>query len=416
MRVAVIGQGYVGLPLALAAAAAGHTVLAVESDPNRLDSLARCHSYIVDVSDEDLREAAASGRFIPVTDLRGQPAADVYLIAVPTPITEADEPDFRFLDGALATVAGTAAPGALIVVESTVYPGAIRHHVAPLFEQLSGLQAGTDVRFAHSPERIDPGRDAQYTEIPKLVGGLDEQATAEARAFYETVFKHVVPVSSAEIAEFAKLFENTFRYLNIAFANELGRAAREMDVSFHEVVQAAASKPYGFMPFSHGPGVGGHCLPNNIHYLNHALRSVGRPSTLLSTAAQVNGAAPSYVVERLERSLERSGMTVEGATVLILGLAYKPGVADARNSPTYDISDALVARGARVRVVDPHVPEGAGAVSFTRAELTEMECADADAVLVVTDHEDFDYAMVFQNAPLILDCRGRFDSAKVEQL
>ncbi|MGN5382357.1 nucleotide sugar dehydrogenase [Streptomyces lasalocidi] len=383
---------------------------------DRLNALKQCRSYIVDVSDEDLREATAGGRFFPVRDLRDHSAADVYLIAVPTPTTESDEPDLRLLDSALATVADSAGSGALIVVESTVYPGALRHHVAPLFERLSGLRAGIDVWFAHSPERIDPGRDAQYAEIPKLIGGLDERATAEACSFYETVFRNVVPVSSSEVAEFAKLFENTFRYVNIAFANELGRAAREMDVSFREVVTAAASKPYGFMPFFHGPGVGGHCLPNNIHYLNHALSSVGRPSALLTTAAQVNNAAPEYVVERLVTALKHRGQSVEGVTVLVLGLAYKPDVADARNSPTYAISDLLAARGVQVRVADSWVPESREAGSFSRVPLTVEECANADAVLLVTDHDDIDYGLVFENARLILDCRGRFDSPKVEQL
>ncbi|BBZ15286.1 nucleotide sugar dehydrogenase [Mycobacterium branderi] len=416
MRVSVIGQGYVGLPLTMALVEAGHTVLAVESDPNRLAALRRAQSYIVDVSDEALSQALATRRFTPVPDLQGQQHSDVYLITVPTPVNADDEPDLRYLDGALDTAAQTAQPGALVIVESTLYPGATRGHAVPRFEARSRLRSGIDVHFAYSPERIDPGRDDSYVEIPKIVGGIDTQGALLASSFYETVFKKVITVSSAEIAEYVKLFENIFRYVNIAFVNELSQSARAMNIDLREVVAAASSKPYGFMPFSHGPGVGGHCLPNNIHYLNHALRGAGRSSSILTACTQVNNGVANYVADRIEQALQAAGKSVATASVLILGLAYKPGIADDRLAPTYAISAELAGRGAHVKVADPHVPAAVAGEHFTRVELTAAQAAAADIVVIATDHKDFDYGLVLDHAPLIFDCRGRFDSQRVEQL
>ncbi|WP_406003000.1 nucleotide sugar dehydrogenase [Streptomyces sp. NBC_00829] len=415
MLVAVIGQGYVGLPLSLAVVRAGHSVLAVEADPVRLRALREGRSYLSDVTTADLREAAADERFVPVPDLTGAEAVDVYLIAVPTPVTGAGTPDLSLLDRAMDEVARSARPGALVVVESTLYPGALRRHVAPRFTRVSGLRPGTDVHLACSPERIDPGRDGDHREVPKLLAGLDDTATATAHAFYATVFKDMVPVSSCEVAEFAKLLENTFRYLNIAFVNELSVAADAMGVSFREVVAAASSKPYGFLPFSHGPGVGGHCLPNNVRYLGHALAAAGTPSTLLESARRVNESRPAYVVDRLRRSLVRRGGDLAGAEVLLLGLSYKAGVPDIRESPTLAIGDAIASAGARVRIADPRADTGDVRLP-SLVELTPRQCARSDAVVLVTDHDEMDYDMVLAHAPLLLDCRGRFNHPRVEQL
>jgi UDP-N-acetyl-D-glucosamine dehydrogenase len=414
MRVSVIGQGYVGLPLTMALVDAGHSVLAVESNPDRLTALHRARSYVVDVSDEELSEALST--FAPVSDLAGQRASDVYLITVPTPVDDENEPDLRYLDGALDQVAQTAQPGALVIVESTVYPGATRGHAVPRFEARSGLRSGVDVHFAYSPERIDPGRDDSYVEIPKIVGGVDTEAALLASSFYETVFKKVVTVSSVEIAEYVKLFENIFRYVNIAFVNELSQSATAMNIDLREVVAAASSKPYGFMPFSHGPGVGGHCLPNNIHYLSHALRRAGRSSSILTACTQVNDGVSRYVADRITHALGLAGVPVHTANVLILGLAYKAGIADDRLAPTHAISAELAGRGAHVMVADPHVPAAINSAHFTRVELTAAQVAAADITVLVTDHPDFDYQAVLEHAPLIFDCRGRFDSARVEQL
>ncbi|MGW8379824.1 nucleotide sugar dehydrogenase [Streptomyces sp. ODS28] len=416
MQVTVIGQGYVGLPGSVAIASAGHTVYAAETDPTRYSALVDGTSYVSDVPSHELRALLDSGRLRPVRDAAQAPSSDVYLIATPTPLTPSKEPDLGAVDGALEAVARTAAPGALVVLESTVYPGALRRHVAPRFERLSGLRAGESVHFGYSPERVDPGRGTPLRSVPKLVSGLDDRAAKLAREFYETVFDDVIQVSSSEIAEFAKLCENTFRYVNIAFVNELSKGAHAMGVSFREVVDAAATKPYGFMPFHHGPGVGGHCLPNNIHYLNHALEEAGHPSALLAAAERVNDSMPGYVVERLRRGLLRNGTPLEGSRVLILGRAFKAGVADARNAPAHAISSLLAAAGAEVRVADSWLGTEGASEDFTPVELTAEECAAADAVMLVTDHADVDARLVLDAARLVLDCRGWFSAPEVEQL
>lgn len=416
MRVAAIGQGYVGLPLSIAIASSGHTLYAVEIDPARYESLRDCRSYLVDVTDEELRRETENKRYVPVSDLADVPEVDVYVISTPTPLTEEKQPDLSTLDRALAQVAEVARPGALIVIESTIYPGATRRHIAPLFERLSGLTAGVDVFFAYSPDRVDPGRDSVLCDVPKLVSGLDDRSLDAIRNFYGTVFKEIVPVSSCEVAEFTKLLENTFRYLNIAFVNELSKATSEMNISLREVISAASTKPFGYMPFHHGPGVGGHCLPNNVHYLNHALHSAGHKSELLTAAAEINDSMPRHVIQRLAASLEPRGRTLQGATVLILGVAFKSGVADSRNSPALAIAAELVSLGATVKVTDPWLGIDIVSDTFTAVELTAQECRGADAVLLVTDHEEIDYETVLASADLILDCRGMLNAAEVEQL
>lgn len=416
MLVAVLGQGYVGLPLSIAMASSGHTVHAVDTNPRRYQSLVDCRSYIVDVSDVALHREAGARRFLPAPSLAEVPPVEAYVIATPTPLTDDRTPDLRYVDAALAQIARHARPGVLIVVESTVFPGAMRDHVAPTFERLSGLVSGVDVSLAYSPERVDPGRGLRLSEIPKLVAGLDEAADAAAAKLYETVFEQVVRVPSCEVAEFAKLYENTFRYLNIAFANELSRASRAINISFRDVVSAASSKPFGFMAFHHGPGVGGHCLPSNVHYLNHVLAAAGQPSELLAAATTINDSMPQYLVDRLAELLERRGKQLQGSTILLLGLAFKAGVSDSRNSPTYRIAELLVASGAKVKVADPWFDSDADTDLFTMVELNREECAATDAVLLVTDHDQIDYDLVLDAADLVLDSRGKLRRAEVEQL
>jgi UDP-N-acetyl-D-glucosamine dehydrogenase len=414
--VAVLGQGYVGLPLSIAMASGGHEVHAVDVDAVRHRSLVDCRSYIVDVTDADLLRETAAGRFKPAATLAEVPAADAYVVAVPTPLDTEQVPDLSHLDAAITAIAGHAQRGALVMVESTIYPGAMRDHVAPLFHRLSGLEPGQDVYLGYSPDRVDPGRGWKLEEIPKLVAGLDEESDAVAAKLYESVFEQVVRVPSCEVAEFAKLLENTFRYLNIAFANELCRASRALDISFRDVVSAASSKPFGFMAFHPGPGVGGHCLPNNVHYLNHALAKAGQPSLLLDHAARINEAMPRYSVERLADSLARKGKSVIGSTVLLLGLAFKSGVSDARNSPTLRVAELLAAAGARVKVTDPWVERFPATPTFDLVKLCRAEVAAADAVVLMTDHDQIDYDAVLAAADVVLDCRGKLRHAEVEQL
>jgi len=416
VRVAVIGQGYVGLPLSMAMAFVGHTVHAVESNIARLDALKEGHSYIVDVRSAELRRELDAGRFRPVADLDGVPPADVYVIATPTPVTEQHQPDLRYVDEALAVVAGSVQPGALVVVESTIYPGALRNHLAPLLERMSGLRSGVDVFLAYSPDRVDPGRDTAIREVPKLVAGLCDKATTMAEEFYGSVFKEVVSVSTCEVAEFTKLFENTFRFVNIAFVNELSIAANAMNVSFREVVAAASTKPFGYMPFHHGPGVGGHCLPGNVHYLQYALGTAGHQSDLLEAASRVNDAMPRHAVQRLASALEAKGRSLKQANVLVLGLAFKSGVADCRNSPALAICQALAEADATVRATDPWITDGEVSELFTTVKLTDAQCDWADAVMVVTDHEQLDYQTVLRSDCVVLDCRGILQANGVEQL
>ncbi|WP_159029901.1 nucleotide sugar dehydrogenase [Streptomyces marincola] len=416
MLVAVIGQGYVGLPLSMAVASAGHTVLAVESDPERHAELSEGRSYIVNVDSADLGRAVDDGRLAPVRDLSAVPPADVYLVAVPTPVTADREPDLGPVFGAMRTLAESIRPGALLVVESTLQLGGLRDRVRPYLASLVGDDVAGRIKMAYSPQRIDPGRNLDYRDIPKLIAGLDPAATTAATQFYNTVFKDVVPVSSPEVAEFAKLLENTYRFVNVAFVNEMAKLAHTIGVDFRQVIDAAASKPFGFMPFYPGPGVGGHCLPNNVHYLRQGWRDGGGTSDVLTAAIHVNDGMPAYTVRRLEKALERRGSGLAGARVLLLGLSYKADVADARHSPAYAVSSEIVARGGQVRLADPLDPPHAGPESFVRVELTRRECEEADAVVLLTDHEGVDYEMVIESSRLVLDCRGRLRGERVEQL
>ncbi len=417
MRVAVVGQGYVGLTLSAALVRAGHHVFGVESDTGRLNSLKKAQSYIPDVKRETLAYMLDSGRYTPAASLDRLPPAQVYVIAVPTPSARNGEPDLRHVDVATDAVARVAGESALVIVESTMYPGSLRNHVAPRLEAGSGLRVGGRLHLVHSPERIDPGRtDIPLEAVPKLVGGIDLASTVAGAKFYESVFEHVVPVSSSDVAEFAKLLENTYRYVNIAYVNELGQAAHAMGIDFREVIDAAASKPYGFMPFHHGPGVGGHCLPNNVTYLRHALRKAGFVSTVLDAAENVNTAMPGYVVRRLESSLRRRGSSLRGASVLLLGLAYKAGVPDWRNSPSHAVGRALIDHGAKVFAADPLIRKDAFPADLDRVELSGDECARHDAVLLLTDHPGVNYEQVIGAAPFVLDCRGHLGAPTVERL
>jgi UDP-N-acetyl-D-glucosamine dehydrogenase len=416
MRVAVVGQGYVGLPLAIEACRAGHDVLAVESDPYRLSSLRGASSYIPDVPSPALRECVGSGRFTPMADLAGAPPAEVYVLAVPTSSTASNEPALEFLDRAVRSVAAAAPQGALVVIESTVHVGATRRHVLPLLEATSRRRVGSEIHLAYSPERIDPGRrTVSFSEVQKLVSGVDTESGTLARKFYETMFDNVQLVSSCEVAEFAKLFENTFRYLNIALVNELALAAHNASIDFREVVAAASSKPYGFMPFHHGPGVGGHCLPNNVRYLQHSISQFREPSKILDAAMEVNESAPGNVVDRARDALDRHGRSLRGATVLVVGIAYKPNVPDVRAAPALEIIRRLQAHGARVRVADPLAADEIRRLGMEPVVPTRQECRAADLVVIVTDHDNVDYRMIAREARLVLDCRGRINQPAVEQ-
>lgn len=407
---AVVGLGYVGLPLALAYVDAGYRVIGYDVDGDKIASLQAGSSYIGDVADEQVAAAVARGAFAPTTDPARLGEADVVAICVPTPLTADKEPDLSFLADTAETLSARLRPGQLVVVESTVYPGATRELVLPILKK-SGLAAGRDFWLAFSPERVDPGNKAfPLKEIPTVVGGLDAAAAELAAAFYEPVVSEVIKVSSAEAAEMSKLLENTYRAVNIALVNELKVICDKMGLDAFEIIEAAASKPYGFQKFAPGPGVGGHCIPLDPYYLAWRARQFGHESRFVELAGRVNDEMPEYVVSRLEGALGARGLKLAGARVLVLGVAYKANVDDLRESPALVIIDLLRKRGADVAYHDPYAP----ALPKTRkydfglasTPLDAETLKDYDAVVVTTDHTGVDYDMVFREARLVVDARG----------
>ncbi len=407
---AVVGLGYVGLPLALAYVDAGYRVIGYDVDGDKIANLQAGSSYIGDVADEQVAAAVARGAFAPTTDPARLGEADVVAICVPTPLTADKEPDLSFLADTAETLSARLRPGQLVVVESTVYPGATRELVLPILEK-SGLAAGRDFWLAFSPERVDPGNKAfPLKEIPTVVGGLDAAAAELTAAFYEPVVSEVIKVSSAEAAEMSKLLENTYRAVNIALVNELKVICDKMGLDAFEVIEAAASKPYGFQKFAPGPGVGGHCIPLDPYYLAWRARQLGHESRFVELAGRVNDEMPEYVVSRLEGALGERGLKLSGARVLVLGVAYKANVDDLRESPALVVIDLLRKRGADVAYHDPYAP----ALPKTRkydfglasTPLDAETLKDYDAVVVTTDHTGVDYDMVFREARLVVDARG----------
>jgi UDP-N-acetyl-D-glucosamine dehydrogenase len=407
---AVVGLGYVGLPLALAYVDAGYRVIGYDVDPDKIEKLVAGRSYIGDVTDEQVAAAVAEGAFAPTTDPARLGEADVVAICVPTPLTADKEPDLTFLGDTAATLSAHLRPGQLVVVESTVYPGATRGFVLPLLEQ-SGLAAGRDFWLAFSPERVDPGNKAfPLKEIPTVVGGIDAAAMELAAAFYEPVVTEVIKVSSAEAAETSKLLENTYRAVNIALVNELKVMCDKMGLDVFEVIEAAASKPYGFQKFAPGPGVGGHCIPLDPYYLAWRARQFDHESRFVELAGRVNDEMPEYVVLRLEEALGERGVKLADARVLVLGVAYKANVDDLRESPALVVIDLLRNRGVDVAYHDPYAPALPRTRKYdfglTSAEFEPGAVREYDAVVIATDHTGVDYDMLFREARLVVDARG----------
>ncbi|HUU57538.1 MAG TPA: nucleotide sugar dehydrogenase, partial [bacterium] len=389
-RAGVVGLGYVGLPLAMAYVDAGYRVLGYDVDPVKAEELKAGRSYIGDVADEQVAAAAAAGAFEVTTDASRLAEPDVVAVCVPTPLTAAKEPDMSFLDDTAETLARRLRPGQLVIVESTVYPGATREAVLPRLEK-SGLAAGRDFWLAFSPERVDPGNKAfQFKEIPTVVGGTDEASGRLAAAFYKPVVQEVIKVSSAEVAEMSKLLENTYRAVNIALVNELKVICDKMELDVFEVIEAAATKPYGFQEFTPGPGVGGHCIPLDPYYLAWRARAVGHESRFVELAGQVNDEMPAYAVARLEEALRARGRAdLAGARVLVLGVAYKANVDDLRESPALVVIELLRRGGADVAYHDPYAPALPKTRKYdfglTSAPLDAGSLKTYDAVVIITD-------------------------------
>jgi UDP-N-acetyl-D-glucosamine dehydrogenase len=410
--VGVIGLGYVGLPLAVAFAREGCDVIAVDVDQHKIEAIAAGDSYIEDVPSELLAEV--SGRIHATTRYAQLAQADAVLICVPTPLTRNREPDLGPLIEATRSLAGVLRGEQLVVLESTTYPGTTRERVAPLLEE-SGLAAGRDFHLAFSPERVDPGRtDFTLRSTPKVIGGLTDACADRAEELYGLVCDQVVRVSTPDAAEMTKLLENIFRSVNIALVNELAMLSDRMGIDIWEVVEAASTKPYGFMPFEPGPGMGGHCLPVDPFYLSWRAREFDMATEFIELAGKVNQQMPYHCVAKAQRVLNDAGLSVKGARIALLGVSYKPGVGDTRESPALKIVSLLTELGANVSYHDPHVP----ALSDYGLASTPLDdvVADADLVLVVTAHPSVDYDVVARRARLMLDLRGVTRSSRMDSV
>jgi UDP-N-acetyl-D-glucosamine dehydrogenase len=400
--VGVIGLGYVGLPLAVAFAQAGCEVVAVDVDPRKIEALAAGESYIEDVPAELLREV--SGRIHASTRYARLAKADAVLVCVPTPLTPNREPDLGPLLDSTQALAEVLQAGQLVVLESTTYPGTTRERVQPILEE-SGLAAGQDFHLAFSPERVDPGRtDFTLRNTPKVIGGLTDACAERAAELYGLVCEQLVRVSSPEAAELTKLLENIFRSVNIALVNELAMLTDRMGIDIWEVVDAAASKPYGFMRFEPGPGMGGHCLPVDPFYLSWRAREFDMATEFIELAGKVNQQMPYHCVAKVQRALNDAGLPVKGARIAVLGVSYKPGVGDIRESPALKIIALLRALGAEVAYHDPHVP-ALGELGLESLSL-EDALSDADMALIVTAHPGVDHELAAERARVVLDLRG----------
>ncbi len=412
MKIGIIGLGYVGLPLAVAFAESGHDVVALDADTRKVESLERGESYIEDIPSSAL--APLGERLRPTTRHADLASCDAVIICVPTPLTGSREPDLSYLLDAGKALSQVLQAGQLVVLESTTYPGTTRERLAPILEE-SGLKTGSDFFLAFSPERIDPGRtDYTVKTTPKLVGGMTEECTERARALYALICDEVVVLSSPETAELSKLLENIFRSVNIAFVNELAQLCDRLKIDVWEVIDAASTKPFGFMRFEPGPGMGGHCLPIDPFYLAFKAREHDFYPEFIELAGKMNQAQPAYCAERIERALNDLGKPVKDSKILILGVSYKAGVGDMRESPALKITELLRELGGDVSYHDPHVPElpkfGLRSVDLDTA------AAAADIAAIVTAHPGVDYEALAAAVPVLVDFRGVTRAIEAENL
>ena len=417
LRVAVIGQGYVGLPVAMASVAAGDDVVGFDLDERKIAGLAAGRSHVVDETDDDVAAALATGRYHPSDSVDDLAGVEIFVITVPTPLSEG-MPDLSFVTQAAQMLGPHVKPGSTVILESTTYPGTTDELLVPILERHSGLTAGTDFHVGYSPERIDPGNSTwTFRRTPKVVAGLTPGCLAEVQSFYSRLVDRTVPVSHTRVAELTKLLENTYRHVNIALVNELAMHARAMHVDIWETIEAANTKPFGFTAFWPGPGVGGHCLPIDPSYLSWRIeRELGVTSRFVTTANDVNNHMPDYVVSRIQRGLNDRRKAVNGSRVLVLGIAYKKNTNDARETPATGVVQGLARLGADVQVHDAHVADHPLDAVAERVELTDDRVAGADAVVLVTDHDDLDYPSIQRLATYIFDTRRRFDGDNVEFL
>ncbi len=417
-RVIIVGQGYVGLPLAVRAAEQGYDVVGFDLDKSKIDLLRAGTSYIEDIPSSRLETIIANGTYRASDDPADLADFDLAVISVPTPLTEG-LPDLSYIESSASMLGGHLKPGACVILESTTYPGTTEELVAPLLEQASGLRVGHDFQLGYSPERIDPGNKTYTLETtPKVVSGIDAASLARVQGFYDKIVARTVPVRSPKEAELTKLLENTFRHVNIALVNELAMFARDLGIDIWEAIDAAETKPFGFMPFRPGPGVGGHCLPIDPSYLSWRVkRSLGQTFRFVELANEINEHMPDYVVRRLVAALNTRELPVKGRRILVLGLAYKKNTGDDRESPSTRIIELLTQLEADVVVADPHVdPERSHAARGAQiVDLTAAEVTRADAVVLLVDHDEFDLDLITGH-PLVLDTRRCVQGPGVETL
>jgi UDP-N-acetyl-D-glucosamine dehydrogenase len=405
--VAIVGMGYVGLPLAVVLAEAGYQVIGIDLDSSKADAINRGNSYVEDVPSERLKPLIENKRFWASTDFSAIGRAEAVSICVPTPLRKTGDPDLSYIVSAAEAVAPHLHPGMVVVLESTTYPGTTRELVMPELEK-GGLKIGEDFFLAFSPERVDPGRLDWTTEnTPKVIGGITPACTQVAAAYYGGAMARVVTVTSTEVAEMAKLLENTFRAVNIGLVNEMALMCHRLHIDVWEVIEAAASKPFGFMKFTPGPGLGGHCIPIDPLYLSWKLKSVKYNARFIELASEINTNMPRYVVSRIQDALNEVGQTIKGSNMLILGVAYKPNIKDTRESPALDVIGLLQEKGARVSYYDPFVPRLADE-SWSLQSIPDLlqGVEQADCVVIVTDHKSVDYQAVGRAAKLVFDTRN----------
>ncbi len=423
-KISILGMGYVGLPLAVVFAEAGFTVTGVDPDVRKVDSLQAGQSYIPDIPTSRLQPLVSSGKLTGSSDFSVLKEMDAVSICVPTPLRKTGDPDMSFILSATDELAKYMHPGMVVVLESTTYPGTTREILLPRLGEANGLKVGEDWFLAFSPERVDPGRtDFTTRNTPKVMGGITPACSQVASAWYGAAITHIHPVSSAEAAEMAKLLENTFRMINIAMVNELAIMCNRMGVDVWEVIDAAASKPFGFMKFTPGPGLGGHCIPIDPLYLSWKMKSYQYTAHFIELASDINTNMPRYVVSRILEALNAREQLLKGSRCLVLGVAYKPDIDDLRESPALDVIGLLQAKGAIVEYHDPYIPtlrtHSGVAMTSTPDLLTSVR--EADVVVIVTNHKVFDYPAILREAKFIFDSRNALGSlaqgnAKVERL
>jgi UDP-N-acetyl-D-glucosamine dehydrogenase len=415
-RVGIVGLGYVGLPLATEFSKAGFSVTGIDLQPSKVDQVNAGESYIRDIDARDLRRLVKDKKLTATADFSVVADLDTINICVPTPLRKTKDPDMSYIVSACQQIARHFHPGMLVVLESTTYPGTTEEVVLPMLSA-NGLRVGKDFFLCFSPERVDPGNARfQTRNIPKVVGGITADCTEVGSLFYRQALETVVPVSSTQVAEMVKLLENTFRMINIGLANEMALMCARMDINVWEVIEAAASKPFGFMPFYPGPGLGGHCIPIDPFYLSWKTRQAGIEARFIELAGHINGQMPHFVVEKIQSALNDRGKPLKGSNIHILGVAYKRDVDDVRESPALDIMHLLMRRGARVSFSDPYVP----AISVDGAELLSTSLNGAlevsDCAVIITDHTNVDYETLLNKASLVVDTRNVFRGVTSEKI